>query len=103
MTVIKEFWDSFESADLISLSCTNKDFLTMIMNTVQWLQIDFSSLRNPCYDYEKQTKICPHQVEMASAAMVHFGMGPVKLVRWLGGEYIGERRDVACILGSLKT
>ena len=38
---------------------------------------------------------------MASAAMVHFGMDPGKLVGWLGGEYIGDRRDVACILATI--
>jgi hypothetical protein len=31
---------------------------------------------------------------MASAAMVHFGMHPGKLVRHLGGEYTGSDRDV---------
>ena len=85
-TVIKEFRDSFELADLVSLSCANKDFLTMITNTVRWLRINFSSLRDPRYDYEKQTKICPHWVEIALASMVHFGMDPEKLVHWLGGE-----------------
>jgi hypothetical protein len=89
-TVIKEFRDSFNSADLISLSCTNTDFAIMIKNRIRWLRIDFSSLRNPCYDYEKQTEICSHRVEMASAAMVHFGLDPGKLVRWLGGKYIGD-------------
>jgi hypothetical protein len=43
-TVIKEFWDSFNSANLISLSRTNKDFWIMIKNTIQWLRIDFSFL-----------------------------------------------------------
>jgi hypothetical protein len=31
---------------------------------------------------------------MASAAKVHFGMHPGKLVRYLGGEYTGSNRDV---------
>ena len=70
----------------------------MIMNTVRWLRIDFSSLRDPCYDCEKQTKICPHWAEMALAAIVYFGMDPGKLVRWLGGEYIGDRCNVPRIL-----
>ena len=39
---------------------------------------------------------------MASAAMVYFGSDPGKLVRWLGGEYIGERCDVVCILATVK-
>ena len=30
---------------------------------------------------------------MASAAMIHFGLDPGKLVRWLGDEYTGARRD----------
>jgi len=101
-TVIKEFRDSFDLADIISLFCTNKDFLIMIKNTIQWLRIDFSSLRDPPYDHEKQTRICSHRVEMASAAMVHFGLDPGKLVHWLGGEYIGERRDVFLILAIVK-
>ena len=74
----------------------------MIKNTIRWLRIDFSSLRDPCYDYEKQTRICLHWVEMASAAMVHFGLNPGKLVCWLGGEYIGKHRDVVRILETVK-
>ena len=74
----------------------------MIKNTVRWLRINFSSLRDPRYDYEQQTKICPHRVDMASAAIVHFGLDPGKLVRWLGGEYIGKRRDVVLILAAVK-
>jgi hypothetical protein len=41
-TVIKEFRVSLNSADLISLSCANKDFLIMIKNTIRWLRINFS-------------------------------------------------------------
>ena len=101
-TVIKEFRDSFDSADLINLSCINKDFLIMIKNTIRWLRNDFSSLRNPRYYYEKQTKICSHRVEMASAAMVYFGLDPGKLVRWLGGEYTGKCCNVVRILATVK-
>ena len=39
---------------------------------------------------------------MASAAMVYFGLDPGKLVRWLGGEYIGKRCNVVCILATVK-
>jgi len=31
---------------------------------------------------------------MASAVMVHFGLDPGKLVRWMGGKYTGYHRDV---------
>ena len=68
-TVIREFLDSFSPADLVNLSCANKDFSIMIKNTVRWLRIDFSSLRDPRYDYVQQTKICPHRVDMASGVV----------------------------------
>ena len=66
----------------------------MIPNTIRWLALDFSPLRKPRYNYESQAMISSRRVEMASAAMIHFGLDPGKLVRWLGGEYTGEHRDV---------
>jgi hypothetical protein len=47
-------------------------------------------------------EITHHRVELASAAMVHFGMDPGKFVRWLGGEYTGHRREVGKILATVK-
>ena len=39
---------------------------------------------------------------MASAAMIHFGLDPGKLVRWLGGKYMGEHRNVIRTLTAVK-
>jgi hypothetical protein len=39
---------------------------------------------------------------MVSAAMIHFGLDPGKLVRWLGGEYMGARRDVGHTLTEVR-
>ena len=39
---------------------------------------------------------------MALDAMIHFGIDPGKLVRWLGGEYILERREVKRTLTAVK-
>ena len=39
---------------------------------------------------------------MASTAMIHFELDPGKLVRWLGGKYIGERREVTRTLAAVK-
>ena len=93
-TVLKEFHESFDNQDLRNLTCLSKDFASFIPNIVRWLKIDFSSLRDTRYDYESQSKISTHRVEMASAAMVHFGMDPGKFVRWMGGKYTGNNRDV---------
>jgi len=100
--VIKEHRDSFTSTDILNLSRINRDFSSMIPKTIWWLQLDFSSLCNPQYNYKSQDEISSIQVEMASAAMIHFGLNPGKLVRWLGGKYTGRLRKVNCTLTAVK-
>ena len=39
---------------------------------------------------------------MALAAMIKFGLDPGKLMRWLGGEYTGKRREVNHTLAAIK-
>jgi len=75
-TVIKEYRASFTSTDLQNLSSINRDFSRMIPNTIRWLRLDFSPLREPRYNYENQATISSSRVEMASAAMIHFGLDP---------------------------
>jgi hypothetical protein len=55
--------------------------------------MNFSMLRKPQLNYKNQMQIGPHQVCMANAAMVHFGLDPGRFVQWMGGEYIGQLRD----------
>ena len=85
-TFIKEYRASFNSTDLHNLSRINHEFSKMITNTIRWLRLDFSPLRKHRYNYESQATISSTRVEMASAAMIHFGLDPGKLVRWLGGN-----------------
>ena len=47
-------------------------------------------------------KMSSRRVEMASAAVIHFGLDPDKLVRWLGGKYTGKHHDVIHTLTSVK-
>ncbi len=68
----------------------NKDFADIVPKVIRWLQVDFSVLPDPQLGYEQQDHIDPHQVKMASAAMVHFGLDPGKFVRYLSGEYTGQ-------------
>jgi hypothetical protein len=63
--------------------------------------MDFTPLREPRYFYKSQERIDPHRVDMASAAMVHFGLDLEKFVRWLSGEYTGHHRDVRRTLAAL--
>ncbi len=49
--------------------------------------MDFTSLHEPRYGYEDQVAVDSHQVKMACAAMIHFGLDPGKFVHWLSREY----------------
>ncbi len=101
-TILKEYSSTFDKQDLLHLALVNKDFSVMIPSVIRWLKIDFHPLCEPRYDYESQTSISIYRVEMASAAMVHFGLDPGKFVRWLGGEYTGYYRDVNKILTAIR-
>ena len=93
-TVMKEFRVEFAALDIRNLCLVCKEFASLVPKITRWLTIDFSRLRKTWYNYEQQERIDPHRVEMASAAMVHFGLDPGKFVRWMGGEYTGHHRDV---------
>ncbi len=41
-------------------------------------------------------------MEMASAAMIHFGLDPGKFVRFLSGEYTDQYWDVHCTLDAIR-
>ena len=74
----------------------------MIPNTIWWLQLDFSPIRKPQHKYKSQTNISQRWVEMALAAMIHFGLDLGKLVRWLGDKYTGARKDVTRTLTAVR-
>ena len=99
---IKEHATSFSAKDIISLRSVNKIFAEVVPKLIRWSSIDFASLREPRLDYEAQTTIDIHRVEMASAAMLHFGLDPGKFVRWMGGEYTGSGRNVSRVMDTIK-
>jgi hypothetical protein len=87
--VIREYVP-FSKNELSNIRLLNTDFAKMIPKLQQWLQIDFSLLREPRLNYESQMQIDPHQVCMANVAMAHFGLDPGRFVQWMGGEYTGQ-------------
>ncbi len=50
---------------------------------------------------EQQDHIDPSCMEMASAAMIHFGLDPGKFVHFLLGKYTGQYWDVPCTLDAV--
>ncbi len=65
-------------------------------------KVDFTPLLDPCLGYTQQDHIDPYCVEMASAAMIHFGLDPGKFVRFLFGKYTSQHRDVCCTLDAIQ-
>ena len=88
-TIIKECRVSFLSEDLSNLHLVDRDFANIVPKVLRWLRVDFTSLQDPRLVYEQQDHINPHRLEMASMAMIHFGIDPGKFVCFLLGKYTG--------------
>ncbi len=101
-TIIKECRVSFSKEDISNLRLVNKDFANTVPKVLCWLRVDFTPLRDPCLGYEQQDHINPYRVEMASAAMIHFGLDPGKFVRFLLGKCTGQYWDVDCTLDAIR-
>jgi hypothetical protein len=74
----------------------------MIPKVSRWLQIKFSPLLEPCYNYDQQEHIDTSWINMASTAMIHFGLDPGKFVCFLGGEYTGCTCDIHWTLSAVE-
>jgi hypothetical protein len=74
----------------------------MMPKVLRWLKINFSPLLAPRYNCKQQEHINTSRVEMASMAMIHFGLDPGKFLRFLGGEYTGYTCTVHRTLSVVK-
>ena len=98
-TVIKEH--CLTPTELKTIRLLDKNFSIIVLKVTRWLKIDFYPLE-PQYNYVQQECIYTRQVDMASAAMIHFGLDPSKRVHCLGGEYTGYFRDVQKTLQAVR-
>ena len=60
--------------------------------------LDFSMLKAPRLDYANQQRISQYRVDLATAGLIHYGMHPGMLLRYMKGEYTGESRNADAIL-----
>jgi hypothetical protein len=100
-TIIKECRVSFSKEDISNLCLVNKDFANIVLKVLRWLRVYFTPLKDPCLGYKQQDHINPYCMEMASAAMIHFGLDPGKFVHFLLGYYTGQYWDVCCTLDAI--
>ncbi len=101
-TIIKECRVSFSKEDISNLCLVNKDFAKIVPKVLRWLRVNFTSLRHPRLGYKQQDHVNPYCVEIASAAMIHFGLDPGKFVRFLSGKYTSQYWDVHHTLDAIR-
>jgi hypothetical protein len=70
----------------------------MISDFLRLKNLDFSPLKAPRLDYANQQHISPYQANVAMAGLIHYGMHPGMLLRYLKGEYTGKSRNIDTIL-----
>jgi hypothetical protein len=101
-TIIKECRVIFLKEDLSNLCLVNKDFVNIILKVLHWLRVDFTPLQDPCQGYKQQDHINPYHVEMASTAMIYFGLDPDKFVGFMSGKYTGKHQDIRNTLDAIR-
>jgi hypothetical protein len=100
--IIKECRITFSREDLSNLRLVNKDNVAIVPKVICWIWIDFTPLHEPRLGYENQELIDPYRVEMAIAAMIHFGLDLGKFIRFLSGEYTGQYWDIRRTLDAVR-
>ncbi len=75
-TIIKECRVSFLKQDISNLCLVNKNFANILPKVLHWLQVNFTSLQDPPLGYKQHDHIDPYHMEMAGAALIHFGLNP---------------------------
>jgi hypothetical protein len=102
ITIVIREYTAFSKNELSSIRLLNTDIAEMIPKLQQWLQIDFSLLRDPRLNYKSQMQIDPHQVRTANAAMAHFGLDLGRFIQWMGGKYTGQHWDAYSTLAAVQ-
>jgi hypothetical protein len=100
--IIKECRVIFLKEDLCNLCLVNKDFGNIVLKVLHWLRVNFTPLQDPCLGHKQQDQIDPYCLEMASVAMIHFGLDPTKFVHFLLGKYTGQHQEVCHTLDAIQ-
>ena len=64
--------------------------------------VDFLDIRDPIKNYSEQKEIDVHRIQKMLAALFHYDLNIPTLIRFLGGNYTGEYRDVASTIKALR-
>jgi hypothetical protein len=98
----KERRGLLDEKDWANLGQADCKYKQLVDRTRYLLNIDFTPLQQPRNDYEEQKQISQDQIDQADACLLHYGGEIGMLVRYCGGEYTAEHRDVKGILTAVK-
>jgi hypothetical protein len=73
----------------------------MILDVKGLQHLNFSLLKKLRLDYSTQEGISQDRVNLATACLIHYGLHPGMMIRYLKGEYIGKSRDVQKIINEV--
>ena len=72
----------------------NPEYEAIIESVPKLMNVDFSGLLEPRYDYADQPEIKKERVHLMAACAVHYDLDFGLVLRFLAGEYTAEWRDV---------
>ena len=80
------------------LASMSPEFEAVVTMVPKLMTVDFSSLLEDDEDYATRTEIEKHMVWKMTACLVHYDMCYGLVMRYLGGEYTAEWRNVPAVL-----
>ena len=96
--------DSFLANDeFVNLSATSRLLQEVVPEVRRLLSVDWKPLLKPRINYEDQNQIDANRVDAVTVLAVSSGLGPGKIVRTMGGEYVGANRSVKSVLNSVES
>ena len=94
--------DYLSSEDKIILCSTHPLFQHFNKMLLWSSSVDFLDIRDPIKNYSEQTEIDVHRIQKMLAALFYYDLNVPTLIRFLGGNYTGEYKDVASTIKILK-
>ena len=96
----------FKSGFLSQIDCKNlrgcRVDLEILQNMITWANyIDFSPLRAVSIRYKTQECISEERTRLLTACAIHYDFHIPSVIRYLGGEYIGQHLDLPTIIDCL--
>ena len=106
LVLVKNGWltrDDTTMVDTLNVLCNmNPEYESIIESVPKLMNVDFSALLEPRYDYADQPEIKKERVRLMAACTVHYDLDFGLVLRFLAGEYTGEWRDVEAVITDVK-